>query len=989
MPALHRLVAVALSALALACFAAAARGEVKPVAHYHLTHDQGAVRDTAAPEELASRVEGGPALKRSGSPKVMSDAPEPRRKAFTGSVAFAEKDQCYRVEKGMVPGDNWVLEAWANARQARAPGGYHAVVACGDGGSGFVLGQVDGRWELLVGGVGGFKLGDVKAGAWTHLAVVKSRGVVIAWVDGVRVPGRLPPPGKGPANFSVGATAPGREAFDGWVAEVRLSTFAPGAFEPAADLLLDTAKARKAHAAAVADRVALVERLAAAPGAVAVTRFDERPAGDDWLVKPPTTPASVQVLPARDRTTAQVMISNGLVSRTFLVTDNLGCVSMRRSDTGAEFVRAVKPEARVKVDGAWVEVGGLTGAADHSFLSPEWFADLESRPGALRFTGMTVGDPVKPYDWRPKCNAPEVPWPPKGKRVTFHFAPPPAAASHKGLAVDVHYEIYDGLPAVMKTFTVTNRTGRQVVVDEFNAEYLAVAQDQKPQLHAESDYSFATGNLTREASALGVHVPGGPGGPWVNYYLGGGTTAWEGDPDWGSMATLNPAEDLFLRNPQRALLVSRPPTGPAAVVPDCGSFRAFRTFEILNNSDETERRFLAQRRFYRLLAPQVGEHQLEVHCPTHNTRSLKACIDQMAELGFERLQIEYPAGIAYDDVSAGHVKWLKDVCDHGAAKGVRVGAYELMMASQGRGAANNCINPATKSQGSLFGQSSCGCSRWGADYREKMFRLIDATGLGSFNPDGPYHGDPCAATDHPGHRGLADSQWKQWEYMCGILHECQRRNLFVTIPDWYVLNGQVCTGMGYREASDNLDIALQTVLYRQYIFDGTYPKTPGMGWVNLNTEVLRGGLEANLERYETQFFNLIASGAQLWVRGGGLYDGPKSKAVVEKWVKWHRAHREVIAGDIVHLRRADGRNLDYYLHVNPGGKEKGMLLVFNPTDRPVEQVLEVPLYYTGLDRTARVRAGDGDPKKYPLDRGHRVKLPVTVPARGFAWYVVE
>ncbi|MCE9565010.1 MAG: LamG domain-containing protein [Planctomycetes bacterium] len=978
-----------LAAIVAAYLASPARADVKPIAHYHLTHEQGAVRDTAAPEELANHVEGGPALRRNGSPKVLSDAPEPRRKTCTGSIAFAEKDQCYRVEKGLVPDDNWVVEAWANARQATAKGGYHTVVACGDGGSGFVIGQIDGRWELLVGGVGGFKLGDVKAGVWTHLAVVKSRGAMSVWVDGVRVPGRPAVPGKGPANFSIGATTPGREAFDGWVSEVRLSTFTPGEFDPAADMLLDTAKAKKAHAATVAERVALVERLLAAPGAVAVTKFDEAPTTTDWLVKPPTTAASVQVLPGKGRENAQIMIANGLVSRTFLVTDNLGCVSFKRSDTGAEFVRAVKPEVRVKVDGKWLAVGGLTGAADHSFLSPEWYPEMESIPGALRFTGMTVGTPIKPYEWRAKCNAPEVPWPPRGKRVTFHFAPLASVAALKGLAVDVHYELFDGLPVVMKTFTVTNQTGRQIVVDEINAEYLAVAQDQKPRLHVESDYSFATGNLTSEGSALGVHVPGGPGGSWANYYLGGGTTKWEGDSDWGSMATLNPAEDLFLRNPQRALLVSRPPSGPAAVVADGGTFRAFRTFEILNDSDETERRFLAQRRFYRLVAPQVGEHQLEVHCPTHNTNSLKACIDQMAELGFERLQIEYPAGIAYDNVSPGHIKWLKDICDHGTVKGIRVGAYELMMASQGRGAANNCINPATGKQGSLFGQSGCGCSQWGAEYRDKMFRLIDATGLGSFNPDGPYHGDPCAATDHPGHRGLADSQWRQWEYMCGILHECQRRGLYVTIPDWYVLNGQVCTGMGYREASDNLDITLQTVLYRQYIFDGTFPKTPGMGWVNLNTEVLRGGLEANLERYETQFFNLIASGAQLWVRGGGLYDGPKSKEMVDRWVKWHRLHREVIAGDIIHLRRADGRQLDYYLHVNPGGKEKGMLLVFNPNDRAADQVLDVPLYYTGLDKSARVRVGNAEPKEYPLDRGHRIKLPVTVLARGFAWYVIE
>ncbi len=39
--------------------------------------------------------------------------------------------------------------------------------------------------------------------------------------------------------------------------------------------------------------------------------------------------------------------------------------------------------------------------------------------------------------------------------------------------------------------------------------------------------------------------------------------------------------------------------------------------------------------------------------------------------------------------------------------------------------------------------------------------------------------------------------------------------------------------------------------------------------------------------------------------------------------------------------------------MNPAGKEKGMLLVFNPLDKPVTQTLEVPLYYTGLSDSGR------------------------------------
>ena len=978
------------SILVLLAFEDVAFAEVEPVVHYHLRLGEGGIRDTAAPAVLKSLVSGGPDLEANGSPKVMSNAPAIRREAYDSSIQFDGGQQCYRTAKNLVRGDRFVVEAWAYALKDRDDG-WHGVVVNGNGGSGFILGQSGDQWSLLIGGVGSFSLGKIEANRWTHLALVQSGGALSAWIDGKKVGNRWPCVGGGIANFSIGAAAPGKEAFTGWIAEVRHSTFKPGKFDPATDFLLDSAKIKLANAAAIADRVKLVESLTAVPGVQTVAAFDERPAQDDWLVKAPATPSSIQVLAAKDKSSAQIMLSNGLVSRTFLVTDNLGCISLRRSDKDAEFLRAVKPEVRFRVSGSgWIEVGGLVGALDRSFLAPEWLADMETKPAAFRFVGMTAGGTVKPYEWRPKCNAPAISWPAKGQRITFHFAPPPqTTGSLKDLTVDVHYEIYDGLPTIMKTFTLHNKSGKEIVVNEINGEYLAVLQDKKELLHVESDYSFATANLTSESSALGIHVPGGQEGPWKNYILGGGTTRWENDPDWGSMATLNPADDVFLNNPQRTLLVSKPPVGPGVTVPAGEAFQAFRTYEILNDSTEKERRFLAQRRFYRKLAPQTNEHQMEVHCPTHNVAVLKVCMDQMSELGFERLQIEHPVGIGYANLSDGNIKWLKELCDYGKSKKVRLGGYELMMASQGRGAENDCIDPATNRPGSIFGQSGCACSKWGEEYAVNMFRLIDATGLGSFDPDGPYHGDPCASTKHPGHRGLEDSQWQQWTAMCKILHECQRRGLYVTVPDWYFLNGQVCTGMGYREATDNIEIVLQTVLYRQYIFDGTYDKTPGMGWVNLNTEVLRGGLEANLDRYERQLFGMVSSGAQVWVRGAKLYDGPKSRAMVEKWMTWYRKYRDIIQGDIIHLHRPDGRSLDYILHVNPEGKEKGMLLVFNPTDVAVTKTLEVPLKYAGLTTSATIREQEGEPHEYALSRDAVVRLPVAVPANGYTWFICE
>ena len=967
---------------------------VQEQAHYNLK-GAGGIRDTACPPTLKDQAGKSPDLARQGSPKVMSNGPEARRLEYDSAIKFEEPNQCYSVARNLVQGDNLVVEAWAYALKGNDDG-WHAVVANGNGGIGFILGQNGDQWGVLVGGVGATSLGKVQPETWTHLAIVKSHGQTIGWLNGRKICG-LPNVGGGAPNFSLGATAPGKEAFSGWIAEVRYATFKPDQFDPAADFLIDTAQLKRVQAEAQAERGKLVASLLTTPGVTAVTKFDEMPAQEDWLIKPPTTRAFVQVLPGEKHQSLQILFGNGLVSRTFLVTDgNLGCISLRRSDKSIEFLRAIKPEVRMRISGGdWTEIGGLTGAPDRAFITPEWYAMLESRPGAFRLTGMTVGGTVKPYEWQPKCNAPvDIAWPAKGQRITFHFAPPAeAVAPLKQVLVDVNYEIYDGIPVIMKTFTVRNTGAAEIVVTQFEGEHLAVQPTVSRMLQVESDYSFALANATDKGSGLGIHMGSG-GGQFRDYNLGGGTTRFIRDPDWGSMATLNQAEDLFLQDPQNALLLSRPTVGPNWTVKPGESFDAFRTFEILNDSTDRERYHLAQRRFYRQLAPQSTEHQLQAFAPhARDLGTLGPLIDQMAEFGFELLQAPaFTGSFGHADSSTANINSMKLICDYARTKGIRVGAYELLMASRGWGSRQdnyNCIDPATGKPGSLFGQSACGASAWADFYYTNMWQTIGSAGMGAFMPDGPYHGDCCAATNHPHHQGLEDSQWAQWKWMCQLLHEGQRRNLYMPAPDWYFLNGQACTGMGYREATDNIDIVLQTVICRQYIYDGTWHKTASMGWVNVNTRVLSGGLEKNLDQYERQFFGLLSSGAAVSVTGQRLYDGPRSRAMLKQWTDWYRRYHAIIQGDIIHLRRPDGRGLDYYLHVNPAGREKGMLLVFNPLDREVQETLDIPLYYTGLTDTAQIREQEGVAKTYKLDREYQVKLPVTMPANGYTWLVIE
>jgi len=64
-------------------------------------------------------------------------------------------------------------------------------------------------------------------------------------------------------------------------------------------------------------------------------------------------------------------------------------------------------------------------------------------------------------------------------------------------------------------------------------------------------------------------------------------------------------------------------------------------------------------------------------------------------------------------------------------------------------------------------------------------------------------------------------------------------------------------------------------------------------------------------------------------------------------------------------------------------------MVYNPLPQEAKRTLRLPLYYTGLTETASIRESQAAPKTYHLDREFYVELPVTVPARGVTWFVVE
>ncbi len=152
-------------------------------------------------------------------------------------------------------------------------------------------------------------------------------------------------------------------------------------------------------------------------------------------------------------------------------------------------------------------VGGLEGQAVANFLSSEDLKRLKPLANSFEFKGFTDG-PIEPrFAWkqRPQWLSRNVSWPPAGRHVTFHFEPPQAEAHTAGESVltgidlQVHFELYDGLPLICKWFTLTNHSANSVRLNSFISEQLAcveassqvedLAEPRLPNLHVETDFT--------------------------------------------------------------------------------------------------------------------------------------------------------------------------------------------------------------------------------------------------------------------------------------------------------------------------------------------------------------------------------------------------------------------------------------------------------------------------------------------------------------------
>jgi len=436
----------------------------------------------------------------------------------------------------------------------------------------------------------------------------------------------------------------------------------------------------------------------------------------DWLAGGSPFVARV----AHDPQTHSLALDNGLVRREFHLAPNAACVAFDQLTAGQSLLRAIRPEARVTLDGVEYAVGGLLGQTVQNYVLEEWLDTLASDPAAFQFESFGVEPISARLEWKRRAEwlSRPVEWPARGQHVVLRFTP--GAAGPSGVRIDVHYELYDGLPLVAKWLTLTNGSTRALQLDSFTSEALALVEPEslvenspwpeRPNLHVETDCTLVGSNGDTAQRR---------------------TVRWLRDPSYTTQVSY-PLESI-------SLLECAPPLGPGLRVEPGETFESFRTFELAFDSHQPTRKALSLARMYRAIAPWTQENPLIFHVRSADDASVRAAIDQAADVGFDLVIMTFGSGFDIESSDPAYLARIKSLADYAHSKGVALGGYSLL-ASRSIDAANDVINPATGKPGGFatFGHSPCVESEWGQRYFEKLYAFFEATGCDVLEHDGSY-----------------------------------------------------------------------------------------------------------------------------------------------------------------------------------------------------------------------------------------------------------
>jgi hypothetical protein len=709
----------------------------------------------------------------------------------------------------------------------------------------------------------------------------------------------------------------------------------------------------------------------------------------DWLIHSGDFKAKV----SQSANGKEVYLYNGLLKRKFVISgSSLGCTDYKNLINGQQLLRSISPEAKVTINAVEYAVGGLTGQTEKAYLLPAWVDTLKPADTSFVFSSYLMEEIPQNLKWKTKgwtSNKKQ----PSGKMLSFIFKANTAAI--KGVVVKVHYELYDGIPLIIKWVEIQNNGTVQLQINKVVSELISAVEEESAVVGANETENNIENSKTLKP-AKGMKVPEGiyietnyAFNNAMRYPLSDQTTHWEVDPNYTSQVNYD------YRTPCQ--LEVYPEKVKSILLEPGNHFISLRTHELLMDNYDRERRGLAIRKMYQTIAPWTSANPIFMHLVSRNDEDVKSAIDQCVRTGYEAVILSFGSHINMEDISDTNLSRWKKNAEYAHSKGILLGGYSLF-SSRRISDADDVISAKTgKPGGAFFGNAPCFGSKWGLSYRDKIKQFFTATGFDIWENDGPYPGDVCASTVHPGHSGLDDSQWKQMEIQKDLYHWLNERGVYINAPDWYFLDGTNKIGIGYREVNFSLPRENQKILNRQNIYDGTWNMSPSMGWGFVPLTKYQGGgaeailepLKDHLKDYEQLMMQYYGAGVQACYRGPRLYDTEETEMVVKKVITWYKQYRAILNSDIIHLRRADGRDWDGIMHLNPNLKNKGLVMLYNPLKENITRSIKLPLYYSGLSKEVTILEKGKNKITKTLDRNYQVLIECTIPAESYTWLLIQ
>ncbi len=639
----------------------------------------------------------------------------------------------------------------------------------------------------------------------------------------------------------------------------------------------------------------------------------------DWLLSNQSYKA--KVLPSADA--KEIVLENGLVKRIFRNQGTIACISFQNLINGQEIIRAISPEATIVVNGQSLPIGGWIGQKEKAYLKQEWFSKMQADTNAFKYDSFTVS-PIPVYlKWKPKSWASNKQQP-TGKLLRFHYTAKQSVV--KGLQVQVNYALYDGIPLIVKWVEMVNQSSSSIALNKVTSELIAAVEEESAVVGATEEATIQEQALTEAQKKLlpakGMKVPESiyietnyAFNNAMRYPLSDQTTHWKVDSSYTSQVNYN------FRTP--CLLEVYPDKAYQVVLSPGQTYSSVRTHELLMDSYDRERRGLAIRKMYQTIAPWTSSNPIFMHLVSKNDTEVRNAIDQCVATGYEALILSFGSHINMEDSSTSNIARWKANAAYAHSKGILIGGYSLF-SSRRISDEDDVISAVTgKPGGAFFGNAPCFGSKWGLGYRDKIKLFFSQTGFDIWENDGPYPGDLCASTKHPGHKGWDDSQWEQMKIQKELYSWLNEQGVYINAPDWYFLDGTHKIAIGYREVNFSLPRENQIILNRQNIYDGTWNMSPSMGWGFVPLTKYQGGgpeailepLQEHLLDYQQLMIQYYGAGVQACYRGPRLYDTDSTRRMVTSVIDWYKRYRSILNSDIIHLRRPDGRDWDGILHV--------------------------------------------------------------------------